>query len=318
MFFFSRLKTPVVGEGCEPGTAPRGSILFNVEREIRDKLSEEPDFEDLEEMKAYLEGMDFLKRYETTVDVFFISKCMKHCRNRRRWRYVIALKTTSGNENYISTKIAEECGFSKRPGAVLDIKLELLGEKHDCSVHVREMEQDMLLTEALVEPKVNSSAEKHQSPVPEITDYIFGEEYENTDPDGTLDIDPDYILDTDPRSGDAVDNSMLEVGATEVPDKSPEVGLSSTLTNMASTLRNQDRWDEAKTTFTDSLQPRQPALQMGLQDTRSTRSGLDKLKGSTDHAHTSNNHDNEILRSKRESGCGDLSYLDLLGLVRKT
>lgn len=67
-----------------------------------------------------------------------------------RWRYVTARKTTSGNENYMSTKIAEQCGFSKEPGTLLQIKLELLREQLNCSMQVREVEEDMLLTEALV------------------------------------------------------------------------------------------------------------------------------------------------------------------------
>ncbi|KAK8074446.1 hypothetical protein PG997_009109 [Apiospora hydei] len=208
MSFFWRSPPPKaaveIGEGCKPGTAARGTDLYIIEREIRDKLDEEPDFDSLKEMKAYIESMDFLKKDGTTVNVYFVDECMKHhCRRRvagsvasgasrttasdvgsispstrhtisssadnstaaelqqhlipfqlmttdRRWRFVIARKTTSGTQNYMSTKIAGQCGFSREPGASIDIKLELLREQLDCSVHVREMEQDMLLTEALV------------------------------------------------------------------------------------------------------------------------------------------------------------------------
>ncbi|KAK8062013.1 hypothetical protein PG994_008379 [Apiospora phragmitis] len=74
----------IVGEGCKPGTAQRGTELFLIEREIRERLAEEPDFEDLEKMKAYVEAMDFLQKDGTKINVFFVDRCMKHWRPRPR------------------------------------------------------------------------------------------------------------------------------------------------------------------------------------------------------------------------------------------
>ncbi|KAK8043319.1 hypothetical protein PG993_005749 [Apiospora rasikravindrae] len=193
-----------VGAGCKPGTAQRGTELYMIEREIRDKLSDEPDFEDLEEMKAYVEAMDFLKKDGTTIDVFFVDKCMKHCRPRgaapsitsgasrttasdvgsvspstpptsssvadsspaaeirrhlipfkiwfaeERSRYLLTHKTARGTRNYISTKVARQCGFANEPGTRLEIALELLDEQHGCVVFVEDIEYDMHLTETTV------------------------------------------------------------------------------------------------------------------------------------------------------------------------
>ena len=51
MSFFWRSPPPnapvVIGEGCKPGAAQRGTNLYIIEREIRDKLEEEPDFDSL-------------------------------------------------------------------------------------------------------------------------------------------------------------------------------------------------------------------------------------------------------------------------------
>lgn len=86
----------VIGEGCSPGTAARGTTLFIIEREIRDKLEEEPEFDRLREMKAYIEGMDFLKKEGTTVDVFFVDECMKSYRPRGPGSVISAASRTTG------------------------------------------------------------------------------------------------------------------------------------------------------------------------------------------------------------------------------
>ncbi|KAK7984476.1 hypothetical protein PG989_011878 [Apiospora arundinis] len=198
-------KTAVeIGAGCTPGEAAKGTILYMVEREIRDKLDEDPSFDRLKVMKSYVEAMDFLKRDGTTVNVFFIDECIKSHKPRgpasiisaasrttggaseissfspsrhtigsatdsntaselhrhlipfqlmtadKRWRTAIARKTTTGAQNYISTKIANQCGFSREPGIRIDVTLKLLQEQLDCSVYVKDIEPDMLLTEALV------------------------------------------------------------------------------------------------------------------------------------------------------------------------
>ncbi|KAK8011572.1 hypothetical protein PG990_010537 [Apiospora arundinis] len=67
----------------------------------------------------------------------------------QQWRWVIARKTTL-TRNYISTKIAGQCGFSNKIGTRIDIKLELCRDQLDCSVYVKDIEQDLLLTEALL------------------------------------------------------------------------------------------------------------------------------------------------------------------------
>ncbi|KAK8000764.1 hypothetical protein PG990_013364 [Apiospora arundinis] len=215
--FFSWRSTPApeppkiaeeIGKDCTPGQAAKGTLLHLVLREIRDKLEEEPDFDSLRQMKTYIDEMDFLKKDGTTVDVYFVDDCIKHCKKHvtsrvsqsiisgasgttpsdigsvspsvprtissvaesttpaaelqrhlipfqlktmsEQWRFVIARKTTTDTQNYISTKIAGQCGFPREPGTRIDIKLELLREQLDCSVHVKDIEQDMLLTEALV------------------------------------------------------------------------------------------------------------------------------------------------------------------------
>ncbi|KAK8852273.1 hypothetical protein PGQ11_014752 [Apiospora arundinis] len=202
---FWRTEAPktAVGVGCMPGEAAKGTIQYMVEREIRDKLDEDPDFDRLKEMKAYIEAMDFLKRDGSTVDVYFIDECIKNHKQRgpasiisgasrttgasdvgsfspsrhtigsatdsnaaselnrhqipfqlmttdQRWRTVIARKTTSGSQNYISPRIAGQSGFPSELDARIEIKLSLLGEQMYCVLQVREMDQEMLLAEALV------------------------------------------------------------------------------------------------------------------------------------------------------------------------
>lgn len=69
----------------------------------------------------------------------------------QRWRPIIARKSTTSTQNYISTKTAGQCGFDNAPGTSINLKLQLVREQQDCSVYVRDIvEQDMLLTEALV------------------------------------------------------------------------------------------------------------------------------------------------------------------------
>ncbi|KAK6821342.1 hypothetical protein PG987_015742 [Apiospora arundinis] len=185
---FWRTEAPktAVGVGCMPGEAAKGTIQYMVEREIRDKLDEDPDFDRLKEMKAYIEAMDFLKRDGSTVDVYsstnasrITSSAVRHPSYRahpelpaqatnaaselnrhqipfqlmttdQRWRTVIARKTTSGSQNYISPRIAGQSGFPSELDARIEIKLSLLGEQMYCVLQVREMDQEMLLAEALV------------------------------------------------------------------------------------------------------------------------------------------------------------------------
>ena len=70
----------------------------------------------------------------------------------QRWRQVLASKTTSGAQNFISSRVAGQSGFSTETGVRINVMLRLgnTPEQIDCPFQIRDMEQDVLLTEAFV------------------------------------------------------------------------------------------------------------------------------------------------------------------------
>jgi len=78
--FASKPPTPKLGEKCIPGQAKRGSVLAFIEYELKEKMMEQPDDDDLETMEAYLNELEIVQKEQNVVDTYFVHKCMKHYR----------------------------------------------------------------------------------------------------------------------------------------------------------------------------------------------------------------------------------------------
>ncbi|KAK8008060.1 hypothetical protein PG991_010611 [Apiospora marii] len=77
-FFSSKPPPPKLGEKCLPGQAKRGTVLAFIEYELKEKLKEQPDDDDLEAMEAYLNELEIVQKEQSVVDTYFVHKCMKH------------------------------------------------------------------------------------------------------------------------------------------------------------------------------------------------------------------------------------------------
>ncbi|KAK9769782.1 hypothetical protein SCAR479_13565 [Seiridium cardinale] len=64
-----------------------------------------------------------------------------------RPRIALALKTENEDHDYIQTRVAGESGFPREAGSVINVMLTLAGESRKCTLHVRDIAEDMMLRE---------------------------------------------------------------------------------------------------------------------------------------------------------------------------
>ncbi|KAI1342729.1 hypothetical protein F5Y15DRAFT_266417 [Xylariaceae sp. FL0016] len=197
----------VMGKGCEPGKAERGTLLQVVEHAIRDKLRDDPRDFDLGGMEQYVNSLQVVQNYSfrgCTIHYTFVQKCIEAHRhsempfvpgtsagsrtspsgrgsrsvtsrsvashetsaslrnaNERlvpirittaddRPRTALAHKAEDERNNFISVRIAGECGYTREPGSVINVTLTLVGESRECSLHVQDMPEELVLKESLL------------------------------------------------------------------------------------------------------------------------------------------------------------------------
>lgn len=65
-------------------------------------------------------------------------------------RFTLTSKGHHGSPNYISPRIAGECGFKEELGSEITATLVLLQEKRECSLYVQDIDHDMSLSESIM------------------------------------------------------------------------------------------------------------------------------------------------------------------------